>query len=93
MLAYAGPGWSASYQHMRRQYEASQLRLAQTDDDPEARLAAEAAKLAAAHRAGQWLDIDPDYYKSYLRPRLRVSPDPAAAALVSYLDRRFGLAS
>jgi hypothetical protein len=79
---------------MRQQYEESQTVAAQTDgdDEPAARAEAATVNLVKAHSAGHFIDIDPEYYKSYVRPRLRVSADPAAAALATELDRRFGLA-
>jgi hypothetical protein len=78
---------------MRQRYEESQTAAAQTeDDDPAARAEAATANLVKAHGAGHFIDIDPERYKSYIRPRLRASADPAAAVLATELDRRFGLA-
>jgi phage terminase large subunit len=93
MLAYAGRSGSGYYELMRQRYEESQNAAAQTAaDDPAARAEAATANLVKEHSAGHFIDIDPEYYKSYIRPRLRASADPAAAALATELDRRFGLA-
>jgi hypothetical protein len=92
MLAYAGRQGSGHYELMRQLYEESQTAAAQTDDDPAARAEAATVNLVTAYIAGHFIDIDPHYYKSYIRPRLRASPDPAAVALATELDRRFGLA-
>jgi len=49
------------------------------------------AGLVKAFRAGHTITgLDPDYYRSYLRPVLRTFSDPDAAKLMSELDRRFG---
>ncbi len=93
MLAYAGPSGSGFYELMRQRYEESQTAAAQTEDDgPAARAEAATVNLVKAHSAGHSIDIDPEYYKSSIRPRLRASANPAAAALATELDRRFGLA-
>jgi hypothetical protein len=90
MLAYAGRQGSGYYELMRQRYEESQTAAAQTDDDPAARVEAAAVNLVKAPSAGHFIDID--LFKSYIRPRLRASADPAAAVLATELDRRFGLA-
>jgi hypothetical protein len=58
------------------------------DDDQAAKIVQQAEKLVEAFRAGITITgLDPDYYKSYLRPVLRISSDPDAAELMSKLDR------
>jgi phage terminase large subunit len=93
MLAYAGHLGSGIYEFTRRRYEESRAAAAQTNDESADRFAAAAEKLVAAHRAGHSIDMDPHYYRSYLRPRLYISPDPEVAALVRDLDRRLGPAA
>ena len=92
MLAYAGRSGSGFQELMRQRYEESQTAAAQTDDDPAARAEAATVNLVKALSAGNFIEIDPHYYKGYIRPRLRASADPAAAVLATELDRRFGLA-
>jgi hypothetical protein len=90
MLAYAGRSKSGFLELMRQRYEERQLETAQPDDDWEARLAAAATELIESYRAGNFIGTDDDgFYKSYMRPRLCLSIDPAAADLVRELDRRF----
>lgn len=65
---------------------------AASDDKFAVRVPAQASRLIEAFRAGCHITgLDPDHYHSYLRPQLLMSADPAAAKLVSELDRRFGL--
>jgi hypothetical protein len=90
MLAYAGRPSSGFLELMRQLYEEHQQEIAQPDDaDREARLTAAATGLIESYRAGHFIDIDGDLYKSYMRPRLCLSTDPAAVDLVRELDRRF----
>jgi hypothetical protein len=91
MLAYAGRPSSGFQALMRQLYEEHQRETAQPDDDDlEARLTAGATRLIESYRAGHSIDLDGDYYKSYMRARLCAFSDPAAADLVRELDRRFG---
>jgi hypothetical protein len=93
MLAYAGRQGSGFYELTRQRYEESQTAATQTDDDddPAARAEAAMVNLVKAHSTGHFIEIDPHYYKGYIRPRLRASADPAAAVLATELDRRFGV--
>jgi hypothetical protein len=62
------------------------------DDELAAKIAQQAANLVEAFRAGISITaLDPDRYKSYLRPVLRTFSDPDAAELVRKLDRDFEL--
>jgi hypothetical protein len=90
MLAYAGRPSSGFQALMRQLYEEHQRETAQPDDDWEARLAAAATELIGSYRAGNFIGLDDEgFYKSYIRPRLCLSSDPAAADLIRELDRRF----
>jgi hypothetical protein len=62
------------------------------DDDLSAGIARQAQNLVEAFRLGHEIrDLDPDRYKSYLRPVLSTFSDPYAIQLMSKLDRDFRL--
>jgi hypothetical protein len=74
---------------MRQRHEERQTVAVQTDDEPAGRAEAATVNLVRSHVGGHFIDIDPYYYRGYIRPRLRASADPPAAALATELDRRF----
>jgi predicted phage terminase large subunit-like protein len=64
----------------------------QSEDDPCARWDRSAVRQVEAFKAGSYIDIGYDLYRSYIRGRLIKMTDPAAAALMSELDRRWRIA-